>query len=95
MQNGTNSSGKFQEFEKQDVINELQMKSLGKRLATAAEAFNKAPVAVVKSSNDLAAEQSKVLSCLKSNAGAGLNCHTDIGEFVSFVENNTYPVAAQ
>lgn len=85
----------WQEFEKQDGINELQMKSLGKRLATAAEAFDKAPVAAVKSSNELTEEQSKVLSCLQSNNGAGLNCHADVVNFVSFVENNTYPVAAQ
>jgi hypothetical protein len=77
-------------------VNELQMKSLGKKLNEAAKAFDKKPIAAVNKSEESIDEQSKVLSCLKSNGKAGLNCHAEVVDFVSFVENNSYPaVSAQ
>jgi len=82
----------LQEFEKQDVVNELQMKSLSKKLSEASKAFDQKPVAIIKNS-ELTGDQSKVLECLKSNNGTGLNCRAEVLDFVTFVENNTYPVA--
>ncbi|XP_059491217.1 uncharacterized protein LOC132205884 [Neocloeon triangulifer] len=84
----------YNEFEKQDRINELQMESLSKKLKDAAKAFDQQPIASVAAASKSSSELDNVSNCLRGSNGASLNCQAEVVEFVSFVENNTYPVAA-